>query len=327
MKIIQAVKRRHGVSVFALCFLGLSLAAGARAAEGLLAEAYSRFLTGINFVAGTNSQGFAAFTREIIRDGTPIIKDQFAFCWSDTRWVVANSSNAHVTNVNDLSKADQSFWGFDGEFYWRLSLNIPTGAPTSNGLPAKASQLSIHPKADAHPVVTSTRRECWRVLQFGFTSELREPPRIVGSDMILNGVPGAVPLDNTPKENVRVKLIGRSNHPDRLDYDKEVCLRVSLDYPNDALTFEYFATNDPTRTVVTVHSKILAVSNLAAAPDNSVFNWRKYLPPGQVTADLVTLEGTRRVKLDDKGNFSMYTLTPNGELIMTPESPKPPGAK
>ncbi len=308
--------------VFSLILLaGLSI----RADDGRLGHLYLRFLANDG-----NSLGFVAFSRELVfpqqrRPATTnygsyqTIGDSrfwyYAYCWEGQKYVIALSKRNVVSNVTELGSAD-SLEGFDGQFYWSLTLNYPTRSYREgkdhvfDTLVEAHNSLDLIPKDEPawekansvrDPMVAALNEriaECRRVTQFGCSYLLAQSPRIKENTLILKAA--ELPT-NVLNGEILVEITGSTSRPQTLSYSggpphgMPPAFIVSNDYARDTMTIDRLSVRG-TQKAFEVRYGLLASEIPTAAALDSLFSWRTYVTNfGEVVAEIVTNGVTRGI--------------------------------
>jgi len=325
--------------IFSIIFL---LVFKAQANESHVATLYQQFLT------GTNSTGFIVFEREITfpprraKFSAPTSvgsnsvqqlnipnKNYFSFCWADSNFIITSSSDAPLTNENDVASASR-LYGYDGQSYWRLLNDASQTYINSKEGPGflppvdSASILTVIPKDEALSsrdkyvpnatlsTINELAAECRRVVQLGFSYPIQGKPSMVSSTVIIvNGVGGRTQT---------MHITGSMDHPEILNYDATTNamakFRVSIDYSTDTLIIDRLSASGR-KPITTIHYKILSVRMPAPSQEKSMFSWQTYKAnDGKVIAELAKSGATVSADFTKDGN-----LQPG--KMLTPAKPLP----
>jgi hypothetical protein len=292
------------------------------ATEGLLAKLYSQFLS------DANPEVFVAFERETLvpkfptggqeirlKNGSTVKlqlqehRDYFTFSRFGSNFIISFSQKNMLTNETDLSKAE-GLSGFDGTYYWSLSLDspirfVPRGAAQTGSAAGSQlfNRLTLVPQTEALrqqgqfqsdaklAAIKGLEAECLSVVQFGSTSPLQTPPQTADSCLVLTDASG---------QTRRAPLVGSRFSPVEINYTESESARaaVLLDYGADTLTITRSSHRDG-KIFFQARYRIFAFRVSPERHGQALFSWQSYKGgAGNVVANLVTNGAT--VALDFK---------------------------
>jgi hypothetical protein len=250
-------------------------------------------------------------------------RDYFTFSRFGSNFIISFSQNSTLTNESDLSKAD-GLSGFDGTFYWSLSLDSPIHfsprGPAQDGsmtAPKSFNRLTLVPETEAVrkqgqfqsdaklAAIRGLEAECLSVVQFGSTSPLQTPPEVADSCLILTNANG---------HTRRASLVGSRLSPAAINYAESESARAAalLDYGADTLTITRSSSRDG-KIFFQARYRIFAFRAPPEHHDQPFFSWQSYKEAaGSVVATLVTNGAT--VALDFK---DLLTFQP-GRMLVQP---------
>jgi hypothetical protein len=220
---------------------------------------------------------------------------------------MAFSRGAAATNAEALAFGDR-LYGFDGEAYWCWRRNPPVRVyekadeHRGSGVPAdEYTTLKVISKAEVvqergryepdfeFSTGASLAAECREVVQFGFSSPLRGPPRLAGFDLTFEPAEdGAI---------VRARLTDDPLRPAGLSYSLSAGegLRLVFDYAADAVEIARLSGTNVTAKI-RYDLLVTRIGSQAQAP--SIFSWRAYVPQAtRVLAEVVTNGATFRASI------------------------------
>jgi hypothetical protein len=285
--------------------------------EGLVTE----------FFRSANHSAFVSFTRHWIypaatinetkitqNDGTtieffPLDNDYYAFMRKDPYFLIAHSVSNAILSPNDLLKAD-SLSGFDGEYYWSLSLNKPLGSidetKGDNGeikqerafsfnrlelIPAKEGQRNPGAVASQLDYV----RELTSVAQLGY-------PELINPEILTSGQ--WLTVQPRLGGKILAKMIGTTNRPHRIEYsmsDPQLGLASNLDYSKNTITLHQTKEN---HRISEVEYKILSVNLPDLNANSNLFSWRRYKDAaGDLVSMMTENNNTYQIKILTNGNI------------------------
>lgn len=278
--------------------------------EGLIEKLYEHFLAngGSETLVTFEREGLiparetgkkqAALANGLVGQVNLWNKDYMTILKSGSSFVVGFSVTAPATNESDFASAEELL-GFDGEFYWNLSLSKPIRLQflQTNGvqaLPAEIgfNSLTIIPKSEASHSqgqfqsdvklgkIRGLAAECYSVVQFGYTDPLPIEPPVRRGPLRL-GIGSQV-----------ADVSGDVERPSRLEY-RELSQRtktsISMDYRSDTLTVSRSTDGEiwfKTRYRL-LQISVMPVARRADAP----FSWRTYKARAGNTIDTIATNG------------------------------------
>jgi hypothetical protein len=323
-----------------LCLMVSFLTSSAFAAEGLLATMYRQFL------ADGSPEVFVAFERETLVPRFPTgsqeirpsnastvrlqlqeHRDYFTFSRFGTNFIISYSEKHMLTNETDLTKAD-GLSGFDGAYYWSLSLDnpirfIPKEQPETGPVaPGQLfNRLTLVPRTEAvHQegqfrsaaklaAITGLKAECLSVIQCGFPGPLETPLHTADSYLVLTNGSG---------QAQRARLVGSPFGPTEISFMESEAAKVgaTLDYDADTLTVTRSTPMDG-KIFFQARYRIFAFRVPSERHDQAFFSWSSYKrSAGNVVANLVTNGATVSLEFKD-----MLTFQP-GHVLVQPTTLK-----
>jgi hypothetical protein len=324
------------------------LASSTLGRESLLSNMYRQFL------ADANSEVFVAFERETLvpkfpsggqeiklKNGSTVRlqleehRDYFTFSRSGSNFIISYSQNRAVTNESDLLKAE-GLSGFDGDFYWSLSLDhplkvSPRGPAQDGSMPAPKSsnRLTLVPEAEAMhkqgqfqsdaklAAIRGLEAECLSVVQFGRTKQLQARPEVADSTLVLTDADGQIR---------RASLMGSQFNPAALKYieSESTKAEATLDYGADTLTITRSSSRDG-KIYFQARYRICALRSPSEHHGQAFFSWQSYREgAGSVIATLMTNGATVALDVRDGQAFQPGRVLVQPLPVLKPPVPKYP---
>lgn len=299
---IQFSKGHRKMRIIALFVLALVTLCSSMLATNATAGTLSNLYEG--FLNGRESQSFVSFEMERIvpqkktgekQERAPdgrILKmryrtnsgDYLAMVRQGSNFIVAYSSSNAITN-SDFHQGAEKLYGFDGQFYWMLTLN---GAyrfynPPRNGqapeLREKFNDLEIIPAEDTlrksakyksdqlFVHIRQVMQECLNVEQLGYQEQIR--PLILHEGALLV-------FSNVTEQRGTINLIGNPDRPTDFTWEEAAhhAATASLDYDQDLLTVTRKTAMGKVFQKARYH--VLAFQALSKAHDKTFFSWETY---------------------------------------------------
>jgi hypothetical protein len=241
-------------------------------------------------------------------------------------YLIALSKVAPITNANNLASADK-LYGFDGEAYWSLRLDSPVRVYPRAGqdrelLPPENSFNTLHVISKAEAVqqrgrtkpdtvlvtMTALASECRRLVQFGVSYPLSQPPRVAGSELFVTGTDEG--------GSVVAELAGEPGRPSGLSYSLPggKVLRVRIDYATDTVRVSRLS---DTHLVAEMEYHLFFLEKEGEAPAPSVFSWQTYrADAGQLLAQVARNGATFSAQIATNN-----TLRPVRKLVAASTDP------
>ncbi len=299
------------------------------------------------FLKSANHSVFVSFTRHwiypnntitetevtlkngVIGKFIPLDNDYYAFMRNDPYFLIAHSISNAILSPSDFLKAD-SLEGFDGEYYWFLSLNKPDRSvyETKDGtqqstfsfnrlalFPAKEAQHnSGDPAMDAQLMSQlGLVREFSSVAQLGYP-ELLEPQILHSGDSLT--------MQPRLGRKISAKIIGKHNRPNRIEYtinDPRIGLASDLDYSQNTITVSQTIEGHK---VFAAKYNILSMSLPDKKPDTNMFSWRRYKDAaGDLACTMSENNSTYEVKILPSGTIKPG-IAPIHQSTNAPQSQK-----
>ena len=299
------------------------------------------------FLKSANHSVFVSFTRHwiypdntiaetdvILKNGVigkfiPLDNDYYAFMRNDPYFLIAHSVSNSILSPNDFLKAD-SLEGFDGEYYWFLSLNKPDRSvyETKDGTQQSTfsfNRLALFPAKEAERNSGDPAMDGQLMSQLGLVSEFSSVaqlgyPELLEPQILHSG--DSLTMQPRLGRKISAKIIGKQNRPNRIEYtlnDPRIGLASDLDYSQNTITVSRTIEG---RKVFAAKYNILSMSLPDKKPDTNMFSWRRYKDAaGDLACTMSENNSTYEVKILPSGTIKPG-IAPIHQRTNSPQSQK-----